>query len=121
MGGLAGEIEHGLGGIEQSGMKAKARQAECGCARTAAKIEGAQRAEGLGQKFLQVGEGEVEAQAALGGFEVGGVLGGTGLEAVAIKVGGDFLHAHSGEMDPNPAEGLKSERISKGSGTTSRG
>src|SRR5207249_3044622 len=70
------------------------RQAHCGRSRAAPEIQSAERPSVLrqGQKFLQIGESQVAAQATFGSFEVSGVLGRAALEALVVSFG-SHLHA----------------------------
>ena len=64
----------GTGLIEQGDLKTKSRQTHRDSAGTAPNIQSEQRPCRLREKILQIGQGEVEAQSALGRLEVGGVL-----------------------------------------------
>jgi hypothetical protein len=94
------EIQHGYRTIQQRDMKAKSRQAHRQGAGTAPQIQSAQRPRGLGEKVLQIGQGEVEAQLALGRLKVGGVLRCAGPEPFAVVIGGHFLHGATPAKPP---------------------
>ncbi len=74
-------------------MHAQTRKAHGGLSSSASEIQSAQRPRGLraGQKFLQVGESQVEAQATLGCGEVARILVGAAEKAFGVGPGG---HLH---------------------------